>query len=281
MPTRRIAGDVGLALVGLIVLLWSLLPLYHMFTISMTGDGDLFSGRYWPAHPTVENYRKVFTQDHFFLRNFWRQMLNSVVAALVSVALVLAIGTMAAFVVSRIRPRWGSWVSTAALFTYVIPASFLAIPFYRIMSNYGLLNNLWALIFATVTFATPYAIWIFSQYATSSIPRELDEAARVDGASVLQVYGRIFLPLMAPVLIAVGTYTLLLSWNEYLYAFLLLSTETKVTIPVALGFFLATDDAPWNVLMATALVYAIPPAILYYFVRRYMVTGLTSGGVKG
>jgi multiple sugar transport system permease protein len=191
------------------------------------------------------------------------------------------IGTMASFVISRMKPRWGNWVSTAALFTYVIPASFLAIPFYKVISTYGLLNNIWALVFATVTFATPYAIWIFSQYATSSIPRELDEAAKVDGATVPQIFGRIFLPLMAPVLIAVGTYTLLLSWNEYLYAFLLLSTETNLTVPVAMGFFLATDDAPWNVLMATALIYAIPPAILYYVVRRYMVTGLTSGGVKG
>ena len=101
MPSRRIAGDVGLALVGLLVLIWSLLPLYHMFSISITGDGAIFSGRYWPEHPTVENYRKVFAQDHFFLRNFWRQMANSVIAALVSVALVLSIGTMAAFVVSR------------------------------------------------------------------------------------------------------------------------------------------------------------------------------------
>jgi multiple sugar transport system permease protein len=108
MPTRRIAGDIGLAIIGLIVLVWTLLPLYHMFSISITGDGAIFSGRYWPEHPTVENYRKVFTQDHFFLRNVWRQMANSVIAALVSVALVLFIGTMAAFVVSRIRPRWGA-----------------------------------------------------------------------------------------------------------------------------------------------------------------------------
>lgn len=103
----------------------------------------------------------------------------------------------------------------------------------------------------------------------------------MDGAGTWQLFSRIYLPLMAPAMVAVGTYAMLLAWNEYLYAFLLLSTETRVTLPIAMGFFLATDDAPWNLLMATAVVYAVPPAVLYYAVRRYMVTGLTAGGVKG
>ena len=281
MSANRLVRTAGLVLVGLVLLVWSLLPLYHMLLMSITPTGDLFSGRYFPENPTLTTYATVFTQDHFFLRYFWRQLANSLFVALVSVVAVLLIGTMASYVIGRMRPRWGNWVSNAALFTYVIPASFLAIPFYKIMSTYGLLNSLWALVFSTITFATPYAIWIFRQYADSSIPRELDEAARVDGASVVQSFTRIYLPLMAPVLIAVGTYTLLLSWNEYLYAFLLLSSEANVTLPVAMGFFLATDDAPWNLLMAVALIYAVPPAILYYAVRRFMVTGLTSGGVKG
>jgi multiple sugar transport system permease protein len=281
MRARSMVRMVGLGFVALVVLVWTLLPLYHMLLMSVTSNENLFSGSYVPEQPTFENFRMVFTQDHFFLRHFWRQLFNSLFVAITAVVIVLAIGTMASYVIGRMRPRWGNWVSNAALFTYVIPASFLAIPFYKVISTYHLLDNLWALVFATVTFATPYAIWIFRQYADSSIPRELDEAAEVDGASVRQIFYRIYLPLMAPVLVAVGTYTLLLSWNEYLYAFLLLSTETKVTLPVAMGFFLATDDAPWNVLMATALIYAVPPAILYYAVRRHMVTGLTSGGVKG
>lgn len=281
MSVNHLAKMTGLGLVGLLLLVWTLLPLYHMLLMSTTSNQNLFSGTYLPQEPTFENYQTVFTQDHFFLRYFWRQLANSLFVAVVSVVAVLTIGTMASYVIGRIGPRWGSWVSNAALFTYVIPASFLAIPFYKIISTYNLLNNLWSLVFVTITFATPYAIWIFGQYAESSIPRELDEAAKVDGASAGQVFYRIYLPLMAPVLIAVGTYTLLLSWNEYLYAFLLLSSETNVTLPVAMGFFLATDDAPWNLLMATALIYAVPPAILYYAFRRYMVTGLTSGGVKG
>ncbi len=136
------------------------------------------------------------------------------------------------------------------------------------------------MIAAEVTFATPYAIFIFQQYG-KSIPLELDESARIDGASPLQVYLRIYLPLMAPALVAVGTYALLLAWNEYLYQFLLLSSPSSMTVPVSLAQFLNSDEAPWNYMMATAIIYALPPIAIYYGFRRHMAAGLTMGGVKG
>ena len=110
---------------------------------------------------------------------------------------------------------------------------------------------------------------------------QLDEAARIDGASPIQVYLHIYLPLMAPALVAVGTYALLLAWNEYLYQFLLLSSKRNMTVPVALAQFLNSDEAPWNYMMATAIVYALPPVAIYYAFRRRMTAGLTMGGVKG
>ena len=119
-----------------------------------------------------------------------------------------------------------------------------------------------------VTFATPYAIFIFSSSTAPRSRYELDEAARIDGASPPQIFFKIYLPLMAPALVAIGTYALLLSWNEYLYAFLLLSSEGKLTVPVGLGKFLNSDEAPWNYLMAAAIVYAIPPMVIYYAFRR-------------
>ena len=136
------------------------------------------------------------------------------------------------------------------------------------------------MIAALVTFATPYAIFIFLNYAVS-IPMELDEAARIDGASPLQVYLRIYLPLMAPALVAVGTYALLLSWNEFLYQYLLLSSNRSMTVAVALAQFLNSDESPWNYMMATAIIYALPPVAIYYAFRRKMSAGLTVGGVKG
>jgi len=166
-----------------------------------------------------------------------------------------------------------------ALFTYFIPAAFLAIPMYKAMGMYGLLNSRWSLVLAMVTLAAPYAIWVLKQ-ASDKLPYELDEAARIDGATPLQLFRLVYLPLMAPSLVAVGTYALLLAWNEYLYAYLLLSHETTITLAVALGHFISADDSPWELLMATGLVYALPPAAIYYAFRRYMVAGLTSGAVK-
>ena len=166
-----------------------------------------------------------------------------------------------------------------ALFTYFIPAAFLAVPMYKTMGNYGLLNSQWALILAMVTIASPYCIWVLKQ-ASDKLPLELDEAARMDGATALQLFRLVYLPLMVPSLVAVGTYALLLAWNEYLYAFLLLSNDTSVTLAVALGNFLSADDSPWELLMTTGLIYAMPPAAIYYTFKRYMVSGLTAGAVK-
>ena len=211
---------------------------------------------------------------------FWVQMLNSLLVGVGTALIVVGIAALASFAITRLRIRFGWLLSNAALLTYVIPASFLAIPFYKIMDGYGLLDNLWSLILIEVTFATPYAIFIFQQYSTS-IPRSLEESAKIDGATTPQIFFHIFLPLMMPALVAVGTYALLLAWNEYLYAFLLLSTPTKVTVPVALGFFLSSDESPWNLLMAAAIIYSIPPLVIYYLFRGRMTTGLTIGSVKG
>jgi multiple sugar transport system permease protein len=130
-----------------------------------------------------------------------------------------------------------------------------------------------------VTIASPYCIWVLKQ-ASDKLPFELDEAARMDGATPLQLFRLVYLPLMVPSMVAVGIYSLLLAWNEYLYAFLLLSKESDLTLSVALGNFLGSDDSPWEILMATGFIYALPPAAIYYTFKRYMVSGLTAGAVK-
>ena len=276
---RRVSVEAGLVLVGAVVLTWTLVPIYHMAMLSLTPVSDAFGGRFWPEQATLENYRIVLAQDHFFLKNFWLQLFNSLLVAGATMAIVLGVASLASFAIGRLKIRWGHFVSNAALLTYLIPMAFLAIPFYRVMGDYGFLNSRLALIFAMATFATPYAIWVLRQYA-DSIPFELDEAAKVDGASPPQIFIRVYLPLLRPALIAIGTYALLLAWNEYLYAFLLLSSEKQHTLPVAMGYFLVTDDSPWPILMATAIIYSLPPAALYYAVRKYMVSGLVSGATK-
>jgi multiple sugar transport system permease protein len=265
---------------SVVVLIWTILPLYNIVMVSLEDNNDVFSDRLLPSVPSFDGYRVVFTQGYWYLEDFWHQFGNSIYVGAATTFLTLAIASAASFSISRMRIRHGWMLSNVALMTYVIPQSFLAIPFYRIMQSYGLTNNLWSVIAAMVTFATPYAMFIFQQYGRS-IPIELDESARIDGASPLQIYFRIYLPLMAPALVAVGTYALLLAWNEYLYQFLMLSDKRSMTVPVALAAFLNSDEAPWNYMMATAIVYAVLPIAIYYMVRGRMTAGLTVGGVKG
>ena len=276
---RQASTEAKLLLVGIPVLLWTMLPIYHHFLFSISPKESAFAGKLWPDHPTLHNFEVVFRQQHYYRSNFWLQLWNSLLIAVTVGMLTLIVATGAAFAISRLKVRGGRAVMNLALFTYFIPAAFLAVPMYKTMGNYGLLNNQWALILAMVTIASPYCIWVLKQ-ASDKLPWELDEAARIDGASPLQLFRLVYLPLMLPSLVAVGTYSLLLAWNEYLYAFLLLSKDTDVTLAVALGNFLSADDSPWELLMATGFIYALPPAAIYYAFKRYMVSGLTAGAVK-
>lgn len=275
----RILRAVGLGVLGVVVLFWTLAPLYNMAIMSITPVNAIFAGKLWPDNPTLANYGIVFRQENHYLTHFWRQLWNSVLIAGGSLVIVLAIATLASFAVGRLRLRFGPFVNNLALATYLIPSAFLAIPFYQVLGAYNLLDSQWGLVFAVVTFTTPYAIWVLRNYA-DSVPFELDEAAMVDGASRWQIFYLVYVPLIRPAMIAVGTFALLHAWNEYLYAFLILSHETRVTLTVTLGLFRSDDAAPWPLLMAVGILYSIPPAALYFAVRKYMVTGLTSGGVK-
>ena len=279
MKAKTIIDESKLLLIGIPVFIWTMFPVYHLFLFAISERDTATSGRLWPKNPTLQNFETVFKQEHFYLNHFWTQLGNSLLIALTVGALTLFISTSAAFAISRLKVKGGRTVMNMALFTYFIPAAFLAVPMYKTMSTYGLLNSQWSLILAMVTIASPYCIWVLKQ-ASDKLPWELDEAARMDGATPLQLFRLVYLPLMVPSLVAVGTYSLLLAWNEYLYAFLLLSRDTSVTLSVALGNFLAADDSPWELLMATGLIYALPPAAIYYAFKRYMVSGLTAGAVK-
>ena len=276
---RSVATEAKLLLVGIPLLLWTMIPIYHLVLFAISPKETALSGKLWPDHPTLHNFTVVFKQQHHYLSHFWQQMWNSVVIAVAVGAITLVVATCAAFAISRLKVKGGRLIMNLALFTYFIPAAFLAVPMYKTMGNYGILNSQWSLILAMVTIASPYAIWVLKQ-ASDKLPYELDEAAIMDGATALQLFRLVYLPLMLPSLVAIGTYALLLAWNEYLYAFLLLSKDSSVTLGVALGSFLSADDSPWELLMATGFLYALPPAAIYYTFKRYMVSGLTEGAVK-
>jgi multiple sugar transport system permease protein len=278
-PRRVIAHAAGMVL-GLMIAIWTLVPVYNMLLIALSDDGDEFTGTVWPSDPSFESFQVIWTEGHWYLENFWHQFGNSIYIGLATMITTVVIGSLASFAMGRMRLRKAWLIGNFSLLTYAVPASFLVIPFTHLMRIYGLTDNLWSVIAAQVAFATPYALLILHQYG-KLIPLELDEAARVDGASPFQVYWRIYLPLMAPALAAVATYALLLAWNEYLYQFLLLSSPRSMTVAVAIDQFFDSDEAPWNYMMAIAIVYSLPPIAIYYALRRYMVAGLTMGGVKG
>ena len=278
---RRVLTEAGSMMLGVVLLIWSLLPVYNMLLIALDPEeGEIeFDGNLWPPEPSLESFRSVVTQEARYLEDFWHQFGNSLFIGLLTMVLTLLIGSLASFAVSRMRLSKGSLLTNAALFTYAIPASFLIVPYYRIMHTYGLANNLWAVIAAQVAFATPFAILILQLYA-SLIPFELDDAARVDGASAIQLYLRIYLPLMTPALAVVAVYALLLAWNDYLYQAVLLSAR-NMTVSVTQAQLFVDVDAPWNAMMAAAILYVLPPIALLFALRRYVIAALPVGDVKG
>ena len=279
---RQALGEVASVILVVVLLIWSLTPVYNMLLIALDRDeGDIeFEGNIWPPDPSLHSFYTVLSQGYWLVEDFWRQFANSFFIGLMTMLLTVLIGSLASFALARMRVGQQWALANAPLLTYAVPASFLAIPFYRLMASYGLSNTLWAIIAVNVTFASPYAILILQQYA-KLIPIELDEAARMDGASPAQLYRRIYVPLMAPALAAVGAFALLLAWNEYLYQYLLLSSTRNMTVAVAIAQFFNSDEAPLNYMMATALIYSLPPIVIFYALRRYMAAGLTRGALRG
>jgi len=277
---RRRLGEAAALALGVLLALWSVIPVYNMLLIALDAEGDIeFSGHLWPEEPSLESFRTVWTEDYWYLEHFWRQFANSLYAGLLTMVLTVVIASLASFALGRMRLKRARFLTQVALLTYVLPASFLAIAFPRVMQGYGLADSLWSVIAVEVMFATPFAVLVLQHYATL-IPLELDEAARVDGASPAQLYRHIYLPLMAPALAAVGTYALLLVWGDYLYQYLLLSSARNWTVAVALEQFWDSDEAPWSYMMAMAVVYSLPPLAIFYALRRYLAAGFTLGGVK-
>jgi multiple sugar transport system permease protein len=273
---RRRLGEAASVALGIVLLIWSLLPCYNMLLMALDAEGDTeFSGAIWPTEPSLGSFHAVLTQGYWYLEDFWRQFGNSLHVGLLTMLLTMLIGSLASFALGRTPLRETRILINCALLTYVLPSSFLAIPFLRVVQSYGLADSLWSVIAAEVMLATPFAILVLQQYARL-VPIEVDEAARVDGASPLEVYWHIYLPLMAPALVAVGTYALLLSWGEYLYQYMLLNSKRHWTVAVALEQFWDSDEAPWNYMMALAIIYALPPVALFYGLLRHVAPRLSS-----
>ena len=277
---RRTADAAGAAVLSVVLLIWWLLPVYNLLLVALDPEGDTeFTGDIWPSDPTLQAFVGVFSESYWYLKDFWLQFGNSLFIGAMTMAFTALVSSLGSFALGRMWRGRGGAMSTAALLMYTVPVYFLIIPFYLLMHKYGMLDTLWAVIAANVTFSVPYALLILQWYGRL-IPIELDDAARIDGATPVQVYTRIYLPLMAPAVAVVGILAFLTAWNEYLYQFILLSSPGNKTVAITLATFFDNEHTPWNYPAAASLIYALPPIALFFAVRRYIAAGLTPGRFK-
>ena len=200
--------------------------------------------------------------------------------AVVSTAISVAFAALAAYALTRLKFLGAGLLTTFILITYLLPGTLIFIPLYQTLSDLGLINTYGAFFATYPTFLMPFATWVLIGYFRS-IPVELEEAAMIDGASRIYAFWRITLPLAAPALLSVALFCFTNAWNEFLFAFVFIQSESLRTLPIGLQSMVVGDILPWGKLMAASLLTAVPVAILYLYTQRYLVGGLTVGAVKG
>jgi multiple sugar transport system permease protein len=262
-------------LVGLAIVV--LFPFYWMTVTSFKNEEQMRSliSMFWPRPLVGDNYEQLLSKTDFVK---WYG--NSATVAISSTVLATAVGTIGAYALARLRFLGRGFMASATLITYLVPPSILFIPLYAQMRNLGLANSLGGLIAAYPSFMVPFVTWLLMGYF-ESIPEELEEAAMIDGATRFGAFYRIVLPLSAPGVLAAGLYAFTQAWNEFLYALVFITDGKLRTLPVGLASFITGDVYGWGYLMAGAVLTTLPVIAAYIYLQKYMVEGLTAGGVKG
>jgi multiple sugar transport system permease protein len=259
-----------------------LFPFYWMVVTTVRPDGELYRpwnhplySPFWTSHPTFEHVRDLLQGTLF---NTW--MLNTMFIALVATLISLVCGVIAGYALARLTFRWAGVLGTAIFVTYLVPQTLLFIPLAEIIRDYHLGDTPWALILTYPTFLIPFCTWLMMGYF-KAIPKELEECARIDGAARWQAMLYIIFPIAVPGILSAGIFAFTLSWNEFIYALVFLSSPEQKTVPVGVTSELIRGDVFfWGSLMAGALIGSIPVAIVYSFFVEHYVAGVT-GSIKG
>jgi multiple sugar transport system permease protein len=256
-----------------------LVPPVYMLITSLKPDHEIAAENgnpWWISHPTLAHYEKLLHNGNYI--NFF---LNSAKITVLVVAITMLISVLAAFSLARMRFRGSQALATGVFLTYLVPGSLLFIPMFRIVGDLGLVNNTWCLALLYPTLSAPFCTWIMIGYF-ASIPRELDEAALIDGAGWMQILWRIFIPVALPGIIAATIFAFTVSWGEFLYpmAFLYSSDQMVLTVGIVSDLIRA-DVFQWGEIMAGSLMAAAPPVLIYAFLMDYYIAGLTAGATKG
>ena len=273
---RRTLQGVGNGVL-LLMLLWTAIPFYWMIATSLKHDKEIYGydATLIPQRPTVDNYVTVFRTTPYLL-----YLRNSMAVAVGSTLLSMVIAVLGAYAIARLNFPGRALLARSLVFTYLVPTSLLFIPMFAMMSVLRLTDSLHGLIIAYLGFDVPFCTWLLMGYF-KSVPVELEEAARVDGCNRVGALVRVVLPMSLPALVVVTFFSFTHAWNEFLYAHVFTSTTAARTVTTGLVNFMSQDVFFWGPLMASTVMSALPPVLMFLVFQRWVVKGLTLGGVKG
>ena len=258
-----------LAVIAIFPLLWIILS-------SLKGKGEIAGNptAFFPQVISFENYQIVFEQ-----MGFGTNVLNSILIAGGTTLLAITISCLGAYGIVRFMPRLGNAITRVLITTYMFPAILLAVPYSIIMGKLGLVNNRIGLIIVYMTFSVPYAVWLLVGFF-KTVPLEIEEAARVDGATKIQTFTKVVMPIVAPGVVAVAIYTFINAWNEFLYSLILMNSSSKMTAAVALKSLEGQEVLDWGVMMAASTVVVVPSVIFFMLIQKRIAGGLAPGSIK-
>ena len=273
---RRALQGVGNGVLVL-MLLWTAMPFYWMIATSLKHDKEIYGyeATLIPERPTLANYATVFRETPYML-----YLRNSVAVAVGSTVLSMIIAVLGAYAIARLDFPGRALLARGLVFTYLVPTSLLFIPMFAMMSMLRLTDSLYGLTIAYLGFDVPFCTWLLMGYF-KSVPVELEEAARVDGCNRVSALVRVVLPMSLPALVVVTFFSFTHAWNEFLYAHVFTSTTSARTVTTGLVNFMSQDVFFWGPLMASTVMSALPPVLMFLVFQRWVVKGLTLGGVKG
>ena len=259
-----------------IMLFWSLAPIYWILVTAFSTNEKLYSPvlSLFPNPITLAHFQELFWDSPFL-----RQLRNSFYVSTITTLVSAVVGCTAAYAITRLKFRGRQLIARVLIWSYLVPASVLFIPLFSLVQTLGLVGNTNSLLLAYLTFTVPFCTWLLIGYF-KTLPVELEEAAMVDGCSHVGALLRITLPLATPALVVTTLFSFTLSWNEFLYAIVLVTNPVDQTVTAGIASFVGEDVYFWGKMFAGAILMSLPPVILYLVAQRWVIGGLTMGGVK-